>query len=69
MGQQKTEGAKEVGLFFGVSDKTVRLWRKEFLCNDGEFLGDSRGKHVRYQVMFDEEYRDKALEWICSHWL
>ena len=67
MGLQKTEAAKGVGLFLGVSDKTVRLWRKEFLCNDGEFLEDSRGKHARYQVMFDEEYRDKALEWVRSH--
>ena len=22
---------------------------------------------MRYQVMFDEEYRDKALEWVGSH--
>ena len=30
MGLQKTEAAKEVGLFLGVSDKMVRLWRREF---------------------------------------
>ena len=41
MGLQKTEAAKEVGQFYGVSDKTVRLWRKEVLCNDGEFLEES----------------------------
>ena len=29
MGLQKT--AKEVGLFFGVSDKTVRLWKGVFV--------------------------------------
>ena len=55
---QKTEAAREVGLFLGVNDKTVRLWRREFLC---EFSEDSRGKYVRYQVTFDEDYRDKAL--------
>ena len=67
MSLQKTEAAKEVGLFLGVSDKTVRLWRKEFMCNDGEFSEDGRGKHVRYQVVFDEDYRDKALDWVRSH--
>ena len=32
MSLQKTEAAKEVGLFLGMSDKTVRLWRKKNLC-------------------------------------
>ena len=41
MSLQKTEVAKEVGLFLGVSDKTVKLWRKEFMCNDGAFSEDS----------------------------
>ena len=27
MGFQKTEDAKEVGLFFGMNDTTVRLWK------------------------------------------
>ena len=47
MGLQKTEAAKEVGLFLGVCDKTVRLWRREFLCNSGKFSEDSRGKYLR----------------------
>ena len=67
MGLQKTEAAKEVGLFFNVSDKTVRLWRREFLCNGGKFSEDSRGKYVRYQVIFDEDYRDRALDWVRSN--
>ena len=62
MGLQKTAAASEVALFLGVSDKTVRLWRREFLSNDGEFSEDSRGKYVRYEVIFDEEYRDRALD-------
>ena len=37
------------------------------MCNDGEFGEDSRGKHVRYQVIFDEDYRDKPLDWVRSH--
>lgn len=47
-----------------------QLWSKAgilSLYNDGEFPEDTRGKHVRYQVMFDEEYHDKALEWVHSH--
>ena len=67
MGLQKTDAAKEVGIFLGVSDKTVRLWRKDFLCNDGKFSEDNRGKYTRYQVMFDEEYRDIALEWVRTN--
>ena len=35
MGIRKTQVAREVGLFFGVNDKTVRLWRlmRFLLCN------------------------------------
>jgi len=32
------------------------------LSNGGEFSEDSRGKHVIYEVIFDEEYRDRALD-------
>ena len=56
MSLQKIEAAKEVGLILGVSNKTFRLWRKEFMYNGGKFSEDSRGKHVRYQVIFDEDY-------------
>lgn len=66
-GMQKTQAAMEVGLFFGVNDKTVRLWRRDFLCNGGEFSEDSRGKYVRHQVIFDEGYRDRALDWVRSN--
>jgi len=37
MGLQKTAAANEVALFLSVSDKTVRLWRREFLSNGREF--------------------------------
>jgi len=33
----------------------------EFLSNGGEFSEDCRGKHVKYEVIFDKEYRDRAL--------
>ena len=31
LGLQKTEAAREVGLFLVVNDKTVRLWRRVFV--------------------------------------
>jgi len=44
-----------------MRNKTVRLWRREFLSNGGEFSEDDRGKYARYEAIFDEEYRDRAL--------
>ena len=46
-GLLKTDAAKEVGLCLGLSDKTVRIWRKMFLTNSGHFLPDNRGKYPR----------------------
>jgi len=39
----------------------------EFLGNGREFSEDSREKHVKYEVIFDEEYCDRALDWVHSH--
>jgi len=44
-GLTKTGAAKEVGLLLGLSDRTVRLWRKDFLTNDGDFSEDGWGKY------------------------
>ena len=38
---QKIQAAKEVRLFLGVSDKTIKLWRQDFLYNGGKFNEDS----------------------------
>ena len=46
-GLQKTVAAEEVGLCLGLSDKTIRIWRKTFLSNSGHFKPDSRGKYPR----------------------
>jgi len=62
MGLQKTAAKNQVALFLDMSDKTVRLWRREFLNNGGEFSEDGRGKYARYEVIFDEEYHDRALD-------
>ena len=37
------------------------------MYSGGEFSEDSRGKYVRYQVIFDEDYRDRALDWVHSN--
>ena len=65
-GLTKTAAAQEVGLLLGINDKTVRLWRKDFLSN-GDFDEDNRGRYRRYCVVMDEQYRDTALEWVRQH--
>jgi len=66
-GLTKTGAAKETGQLFGVNEKTIRRWRKDFLSNSGDFTEDCRGKHDRYHVMTDEQYRDMTLEWVRGH--
>lgn len=66
-GLTKTGAAEETGKLFGVNEKTIRRWRNEFLSNSGEFDEDWRGRHDRYHVMMDEQYRDIALEWVRQH--
>ena len=63
----KTSAAKEVALCLGIGEKTVRLWRKDFLKNSGGFTVDGRGKYPRSKVLDDKEYRDLALEWVRGH--
>ena len=62
-GLTKTAAAAEVGLLLGYNEKTVRLWRKDFIVNKGEFSESQHGKYASYIVLDDEEYRDKALAW------
>lgn len=54
----------EVGLLLGYNEKTIRLWRKNFIINKGEFSEYRQGK---YTHLDNEEYRDKALEWVRSN--
>ena len=65
-GLTKTAAGQEVGLLLGINDKTVRLWRKDFLSN-GNFDEDNRGRYRRYCIVMDEQYRDTALEWVRQH--
>ncbi len=66
-GLLKTAAAVEVGLVLGISDKTIRMWRRDFLSNGGEFSEYQRGTYARYIVLEDEEYKKMALEWIRSN--
>ena len=63
-GLRKTAAAVEVGLTLGVSDKTIRIWRRDFISNGGQFSEYQRGKYERYIVIDDKEYKEMALTWI-----
>lgn len=62
-GLQKTSAADEVGLCLGICGKTIRIWRKQFLNNSGQFLPDKTGKYPRYkpQVANDKINYDIVL--------
>ena len=62
----KTRAAEEVAKCLGISDRTVRAWRKHFLSNHRSFE-ERRGKYARYDALDDEEYRDMALEWVRNN--
>ena len=62
----KTRTAEEVAKCLGISDRTVRAWRKDFLSNHRSFK-ERRGKYARYDALDDEEYRDMALEWVHNN--
>ena len=62
-GLRKTAAAVEVGLNLGVSDETIRIWRRDFVSN-GQFSEYQRGNYERYIVVDDEEYKEMALTWI-----
>ena len=66
-GLTKTAASAEVGLLLGFNEKTIRLWRKDFIQNKGEFSEYQRGKYARYIILDDEEYKDMALQWVRSN--
>ena len=59
--------AAEVALLLGFNEKTIRIWRRDFFVNKGEFFEYRRGSYARYAVLRDEEYRDLALEWFQAN--
>ena len=62
----KTRVAEEVAQCLGISDRTVRSWRKTFLTNHRCFEA-WRGKYAQHDALDDEEYRDMALEWVRNN--
>ena len=62
----KTCAAEEVANCLGISDRTVRAWRKDFLSNHRSFK-ERRGKYAWYDALDDEEYRDMCLEWVRNN--
>ena len=62
----KTRAAEEVAQCLGISDRTVRSWRKTFLTNHRCFE-ERRGKYARHDALDYEEYRDMALEWVRNN--
>ena len=59
----KTAAAAEVSSFLGISERTVREWRKDFVLNGGEFSEYRRRKYQRYVILEDEEYKEMAVTW------
>ena len=66
-GLRKTAAAVEVGQVMGISDKSIRVWRQDFLKNGGSFSEYQRGRYERYVVIEDEEFKEMALTWIRSN--
>ena len=53
--------ANEVGLVLHYNENTVRIWRKDFYANKGQFL---QGKHARSFILDDEGLRHRAAQWV-----
>jgi hypothetical protein len=66
-GLTNTSAAAEVAQLLCFSEKTIRLWKKDFLANKGEFSEYQRGSYARYPILMDEKYRDTALEWVRAN--
>jgi len=52
---------------FGISEKTVQTWQKQFLMDPDEFGEEHRGKHLRHQFMKGGQFCDQALEWVRAN--
>ena len=63
----KTAAAAEVSPLIGMSEHTIRQWRKDFVLNGGEFSEYRRGKHQHYLVLEDEEYKEMAVTWVRAN--
>ena len=48
-------------------EKTIRVWRRDFWDNCGEFSEDARGRYDRTTIFYEEECRKKATAWARDH--
>lgn len=62
-GLTHSSAAAEVALLLGFNEKTIRLWRKDFFTNRGEFSEYQRGSYARYTILKDEEYHTLARKY------
>ena len=53
-GLTNTATAAEVAQLLGFNEKTIRLWRKDFLAQKGEFSQYQRGSYARYMILKDK---------------
>ena len=63
----KTGAAKEGGSAIWNQCKDCEEVEKGFINSGGDFTENGRGRHDRYHIMMDEDYREMTLEWVCNH--
>ena len=55
-----TKAAMLIGDVVGVSNRTVREWRNQFVINEGCFVDSEQGRYQRYSVLWHNEELNKA---------
>jgi len=58
------DDAQEAASITGFSEKTVRLYRKEFFEQKGNFKESRQGKYERHCLLNEENLRHDAAMWI-----
>ena len=66
-GLTKTSAAKESALCLGVNEKTIRIWRKDFLTQLGDFSESKQGRHSHPFILDDENLRHTAAAWVRNN--
>ena len=61
------DAAQEAASITGFNEKTVRLYRKEFIENQGQFKEIRQGKYRRNCLLRDENLGLEAAMWVREH--
>ena len=61
-----TKAAMPIGEVVGVSNRTVREWRSQFVINEGCFVDSEQGRYQRYGVLWHNEELNKSCKTICT---